>query len=324
MGHLSRRQILHLAAAALPFGASVARAQAYPAKSVRWIVGYTPAGGNDIVARLMGQWLTERLGKPFVIENKPGAGTNIATEFVVNSPPDGYTLLLANAANAVNAALYAKLNFNFIRDIVAVAGINQAPLVMAVNPDFPARTIPEFIVYAKANAGKINMASAGVGSNGHLAGELFKAMAGVDLIHVPYRGNAPALADLIAGQVQVLFPSAASSVEYIKTGKVRGLATTGEKRSETLPEMPAVAEFLPGYEASSWYGIGVPKGTPADVIEILNREVNAGLADAKLKAQLTALGGHPIPGAPADFAKLIADETEKWGKVIRDAHIKQI
>jgi tripartite-type tricarboxylate transporter receptor subunit TctC len=273
---LTRRNFLHLAAGAVALPAlwRIARAQAYPTRPVHWIVGFTPAGGNDIVARLMGQWLSERLGQPFVIENRPGAGTNIATEAVVNAPPDGYTLLLANLANAINATLYEKLNFNFIRDIAPVAGISQAPLIMVVNPSVPAKTVPEFIAYAKANPDKINMGSAGIGSAGHLAGELFKMMAGVSLVHVPYRGNAPALTDLIAGQVEVLFPSAASSIEYVKTGKLRGLAVTGAIRLETLPDLPTVAESIPGYEASSLYVIGAPRNTPAEIVDKLNKEVN--------------------------------------------------
>jgi tripartite-type tricarboxylate transporter receptor subunit TctC len=316
---LPRRQFLHLAAgaAALPAVSRIARAQAYPSRPVRWIVGFTPAGGNDIVARLMGQWLSERLGQPFVIENRPGAGTNLATEAVVNAPPDGYTLLLANLANAINSTLYEKLNFNFIRDMAPVAGISRAPLVMVVHPSVPARTVPEFIAYAKTNPGKVNMASAGIGSAGHLAGELFKMMAGVNLVHVPYRGNAPALADLIAGQVEVLFPSAASSIEYVKTAKLRGLAVTGATRSGALPDLPTVGEFIPGYEASSFYGIGAPKNTPAEIVDKLNTEVNAALADPKMRARLADLGGTPLPGSPADFGKQIADETEKRGAAVK-------
>ena len=321
---LPRRQFLHLAAsaAALPAVSRIAWAQVYPVRPVHWIVGFTPAGGNDIVARLIGQWLSERLGQPFVIENRPGAGTNIATEAVVNAPPDGYTLMLVNMANAINATLYEKLNFNFIRDIAPVAGISRAPLVMAVHPSVPAKTVPEFIAYAKANPGKINMASAGIGSAGHLAGELFKMMAGVNLVHVPYRGNAPALADLIAGQVEVLFPSAASSIEYVRTGKLRGLAVTGATRSDALPDLPTVSDSIPGYEASSVYGIGAPRNTPAEIVDKLNEEVNAALADPKMKARLADLGGVALPGSPAEFGKLIADETEKWAKVIKFAGIK--
>jgi tripartite-type tricarboxylate transporter receptor subunit TctC len=321
---LPRRAFFHLATgiAALPAAMRFAWAQSYPSRPVHWIVGFTPAGGNDIVARLMGQWLSERFGQPFVIENRPGAGTNIATEAVVNAPPDGYTLLLANLANAINATLYEKLNFNFIRDIVAIAGISQAPLVMAVHPSAPARTVPEFIAYAKARPGGINMGSAGIGSAGHLAGELFKMMTGVNLVHVPYRGNAPALTDLIAGQVELVFPSAASSIEYIRTGKLRGLAVTGATRSNALPELPTVAESISGYEASSLYGIGAPRNTPAEIVDKLNKEVNAALADPKMKARLADLGSVALPGSPVEFGKLIADETEKWAKVIKFAGIK--
>jgi tripartite-type tricarboxylate transporter receptor subunit TctC len=272
----ARRRFLHLAAgaAALPVVSRIARAQTYPWRPVRWIVGFTPAGGNDIVARLMGQWLSERLGQPFVIENRPGAGTNIATEAVVNAPPDGYTLLLANLANAINATLYERLNFNFIHDIAPVAGISRAPLIMVIHPSVPVATVPEFIAYAKTHPGKVNMGSAGIGSAGHLAGELFKMMAGVNLVHVPYRGNAPALSDLIAGQVEVLFPSAASSIEYVKTSKLRGLAVTGATRSDALPDLPTVGDSIPGYEASSIYGIGAPRNTPAEIVDKLNKEVN--------------------------------------------------
>jgi tripartite-type tricarboxylate transporter receptor subunit TctC len=319
-----RRQFLHLAAgaAALPAVSRFALAETYPSRPVRWIVGFTPAGGNDIVARLMGQWLSERLGQPFVIENRPGAGTNIAAEAVVNASPDGYTLFLANLSNAINATLYEKLNFNFMRDIAPVAGISRAPLVMVVHPSISAKTIPEFIAYAKANPGRVNMGSAGIGSAGHLAGELFKMMAGVNLVHVPYRGNAPALTDLIAGQVEVLFPSAASSIEYVRTGKLRGLAVTGATRSDALPDLPTVAEFMPGYEASSFYGIGAPRNTPAEIVDKLNREVNAGLADPKMKVRLAELGGVAIAGSPTDFGKLIASETDKWARVIKFAGIK--
>jgi tripartite-type tricarboxylate transporter receptor subunit TctC len=321
---LGRRKFLHLAAgaAALPAVSRVARAQAYPSRPVRWIVGFAPGGGNDIIARLMGQWLSERLGQQFVIENRPGAGTNIATEVVVNAPPDGYTLLLAGIPNAFNASLFGKLNFNFIRDIAPVAGIIRMPLVMVVNPSVPANTVPEFIAYAKANPGKVNMASAGTGGGTHLAGELFKTMAGVNLVHVPYRSNGPALVALLGGQAEVLFPSLSSSIEYIRTGKLRGLAVTTAMRSEAMPELPTVGEFVPGYEISAWYGAGAPKGTPTEVIDKLNREINEILADPKAKARLADLGGTVLAGSPADFGKFIADETEKWGKVIRAANIK--
>ena len=319
-----RRQFLHLAAgaAALPAVSRIARAETYPSRPVRFIVGYAPAGGNDIVARLIGQWLSERLGQTFIIENRPGAGTNIATEAVVNAPPDGYTLLLVGVPNAANATLYGNLKFNFIRDIAPVAGVSRGPLVLVVNPSVPATTVPEFVAYAKANPGKINMASAGIGSGSHLAGELFKMIAGVNLVHVPYRGNGPALTDLLAGQVDVLFPTLASCIEYIRTGKLRGLAVTTGMRSDALPDLPTVAESVQGYETSGWYGVGVPNGTPAEVIDKLNREINAGLADPKMKAQFADLGSTVLPGSPADFGRLIADETEKWGKVIRAANIK--
>jgi tripartite-type tricarboxylate transporter receptor subunit TctC len=297
---LGRRKFLHLAAgaAALPAVSRVARAQAYPTRPVRWIVGFAPGGGNDIIARLMGQWLSERLGQQFVIENRPGAGTNIATEVVVNAPPDGYTLLLAGIPNAFNASLFGKLNFNFIRDIAPVAGIIRMPLVMVVNPSVPANTVPEFIAYAKANPGKVNMASAGTGGGTHLAGELFKTMAGVNLVHVPYRSNGPALVALLGGQAEVLFPSLSSSIEYIRTGKLRGLAVTTAMRSEAMPELPTVGEFVPGYEISAWYGAGAPKGTPTEVIDKLNREINEILADPKAKARLADLGARHLRVLP--------------------------
>ena len=320
----SRRQFFRLAAAtlAVPTIARHALADAYPSRPVRLLSGFAPAGGNDIIARLMGQWLTERLGQPFVVENRPGAGTNIAAEMVINSPPDGYTLFVTNLSNAANATLYEKLNFNFMRDMLPVAGIAQAPSMLAISASVPAKTVDEFIIYAKANPGRISMGSAGVGSTGHLAGELFKMMAGINLIHVPYRGNAPALTDLIAGQIQVLFPSLGSSIEYVKTGKLRALAVTSARRSDAMPDLPTVAETLEGYQAASFYGIGAPRNTPAEVVEVLNHVVNAGLADPKLKARLTDLGYVPLPGQPAAFGKLIADETEKWSKVIRAAGIK--
>ncbi len=321
---LSRRQFRHLAAAAaaLPLLAKTAGAQAYPARPVRWIVGYAPGGGNDIVARLMGQWFSERLGQPFVIENRPGAATNIAAELVVHAAPDGYTLLLVGQPNAINATLYETLNFNFIRDIAPVAGIMTVPNVMVINPSFPAQTVPEFIAYAKANPGKVNMASAGNGSAAHLAGELFMSMTGISMVHVPYRGQAPAIADVLAGQVQVLFATSPASMEHVKAGKLKALAVTTSVRAEALPDLPTVGDFVAGYEASAWYGVGAPQRTPAEIIERLNKETNAGLADPKLKVRLADLGGTLIPGSPADFGKLIADETEKWGKVIRAANIK--
>ena len=321
---LPRRTFLHLAAgaAALPAVSRLAREQDYPTRPVRIIVPFAAAGAFDIMARLIGQWLSERLGQPFVIENRPGAGTNIGTETVVKAPPDGYTLLLAGTPNAINATLYEKLNFNFIRDIASVAGISRAPLVMAVHPSVPATTVPEFIAYAKANPGKISMASAGIGAPSHVSGELFKMMAGVNVVHVPYRGAGPALVDLLAGQVQVGFPSMPSSIEYVRAGKLRALAVTSATRSGALPDTPTVGEFLPGYEASASYGIGVPKGTPVEIIDMLNKEINAALGDPKMKAKLADLGGDVLALSPADFGKLIADETEKWGKVVKFTGIK--
>ena len=319
-----RRQFLHLAAgaAALPAMSRIAFAQAYPTRPVHFIVGLAAGGGADILARLMGQWLSERLGQQFVVENRPGAGTNVATEAVVRAPADGYTLLMVLPPNAVNATLYQKLNFSFIRDIAPVAGLIRTPLAMEVNPSFPAKTVPEFIAYAKANPDKISMASAGIGTSGHVAGELFKMMAHVDMVHVPYRGGAPAIIDLLGGQVQVLFDPVSSSTEYIRAGKLRALAVTTATRSEAFPDIPTVADFVPGYEASAFFGVGAPKNTPADIIEKLNREINAGLADPKLKARLADLGGTVIAGSPADFGRLLADETEKWAKVVKLAGMK--
>ena len=319
-----RRQFLHLAvaAAALPTLPRIAKAQAYPTRPVRIIVGFAPGGALDITARLIGQWLSERLGQQFIIDNRPGGGGNIATEAVVRAPADGYTLLLAHSINAINATLYEKLNFNFIQDIVPVASFASGALVMVVNPSVPARTVPEFIAYAKASPGKINMASQGVGSTGHVSGDLFKMMTGVNLVHVPYRGAGPALIDMLSGQVQVMFPATGSSIEYIRAGRLRALAVTAATRSDALPDIPTVSQFVPGYEASNWYGIGVPTGTPAEIIGKLNKEINAGLADAKMKSRLVELGQTPFPGSPADFGQLIAQETEKWRKVIRAANIK--
>ena len=319
---LGRRNFLHLAAgaAALPTVTRVARAQTYPNRPVRVIVGFASGGAADIMARLVGQWL--RLGQPFVIDNRPGGGGNIATEAVVRAPADGYTLLLVGVPNAINATLYDKLSFNFIRDIAPVAGIFRGAYVMVANPSVPAKTLPEFISYARANPGKINMASAGIGSTNHVAGELFKMMAGVDLVHVPYRGTGPALTDLLGGQVQVNFPAMASSIEYIRTGKLRALAVTTATRSEALPDVPTVGEVVPGYEASAWYGVGAPRGTPTEVIEKLSHEINAALADPEMKARFADLGGIAIVGSPADFGKLIADEIEKWGKVVKFAGVK--
>jgi tripartite-type tricarboxylate transporter receptor subunit TctC len=321
---LPRRTFLHLAAgaAALPVLSRIAWAQAYPSRPVRIIVGYPAGGGVDITGRLIGQWLSERLGQPFVIENRPGANSNIATETVVRAAPDGHTLLLATAANAGNATLYDKLNFNFIRDIAPVAGIMVVPLVMVVHPSFPATTVPEFIAYAKANPGKVNMGLAGTGGSDHMAGELFKTMTGVNMTQVPYRGLAPALTDLLGGQVQVIFSSIPAAIEYIRAGKLQALAVTSAVRAEALPDLLTVGEFVPGFEASQWYGIAVPKSTPAEIVNKLNNEITVGLADHKMKARLAELGGMVLAGSPADFAKLIADETEKWGKVIRAANIK--
>jgi tripartite-type tricarboxylate transporter receptor subunit TctC len=320
---LPRRQFFHLVAgaAALPAVSRFAWAQAYPTRPVRIIVGFPAGGGADIVARLIGQWLSERLGQQFIIENRPGAGTNIATEAVVRAPADGYTLLLVHAANAFNATLYDKLNFNFIRDIAPVAGIMVVPNVMVVNPSVPAKTVPELIAYAKANPGKINIAMGPIGGPAHVAAELFKMMAGTDMLLVSYRGVAPAVTDLLGGQVQVMFVTTVSSIEYVKTGRLRALAVTTATRSETLPGIPTIGEFLPGYEATSWYGVGVPRNTPAEIVEQLNKEVNAALADPKMKVRLADLGV-ALPGSPAEFGKLIAEETEKWAKVIKSAGIK--
>ena len=294
---IPRRKILHLAAGAVALTSvpRLAFAQAYPTRPVRWIVAVAPGGGNDVFARLMGQWLSVRLGQPFIVENRPGAGTNIGTEVVVKAPPDGYTLLLASSNNASNAALYDNLNFDLI---------------------------PEFVAYAKANPGKVNMASAGTGGIGHLAGELFKMAAGVNLVHVPYRGNGPALTGLLGGEVDVLFPSLASSIEYIRAGKLRGLAVTSAVRSDATPDISSIGEFIPGYEISTWYGVGAPKGTPAEIIDKLNKEINASLADPKLKARFADLGDIPMPMTPAEFGKFVADETQKLGKVVKFAGIK--
>jgi tripartite-type tricarboxylate transporter receptor subunit TctC len=321
---LLRRRFLHMAAsaAALPALSHVARAQAYPTRPVRIIVGFAAGGGVDITARLIGQWLSERLSQQFIIENRPGAGTNIATETVARARADGYTLLLVNPANAVNATLYDKLNFNFMNDFAPVAGIMRVPNIMQVNPSVPAKTVPEFIAYAKANPGKVNMASGGTGGGDHMAVELFKMMTGLVMIHVPYRGAAPALTDLIGGQVEVMFASLPASIEYIRAGKLRALAVTTATRSQVLPDIPAVSELVPGYEASNWYGVGVPKNTPVEIVEKLNREINAAFVDPRMKARFADLGGTSLAGPPADFGKLIADETEKWGKVVKFAGLK--
>ena len=316
---LPRRNFLHLAAgaAALPILPRLAWAQAYPTRPVRLIVPFGPAGATDITARLIGQWLSERLGQQFVIENRPGAGSNIGTEAVVRAAPDGYTLGLFGAPSAINATLYDKLNFNFVRDIAPIAPIVRFPYIMVVNPSVPAKTLPEFIAYAKANPGKINMASPGIGSTPHVNGELFKMMTGTNLVHVPYRSAAAVMTDLLSGQVQLYFGTTASSLEYVRTGKLRALAVTIERRLDALPDIPAVAEFVPGYEASGWFGVGAPRDTPVEIIDKLNREINAGVADPKMKARLDDLGGIALTGSPSDFGKLIVEETDKWGKVVK-------
>jgi tripartite-type tricarboxylate transporter receptor subunit TctC len=322
--NLPRRQVLHLAvgAAALPVTLRVARAQAYPARPVRLVVGYAAGGGTDITARLIAQWLSERLGQQFVVENRAGAATNIGTEAVVHAPADGYTLLLVHTANAINATLFEKLNFHFIPDIMPVAGIMRVPGVMVVNQSLPAKIVSEFIAYAKANPGKINMASGGAGGPDHMSGELFKTMTGVNMLHVPYRGLSPALTDLLAGQVQVIFSSLPAAIEYIKADKLRALAVTTAARFEGMPDIPTVGDTVPNYDARQWYGIGAPKNTPAEVVDKLNKEINAGLADPKMRARLAELGGTVLAGSPAEFGKLIAAETEKWAKVVKFAGIK--
>jgi tripartite-type tricarboxylate transporter receptor subunit TctC len=321
---LPRREFLRLSATAiaLPAAARLARAETYPSRPVHIIVGFAAGGPNDISARLIGQWLSERLGQQFIVENRPGAGGNVATEFVVRAPADGYTLLLVPAPAAINATLYDNLNFNFIRDIAPVAGILRVPEVMVVNPAVPANTVLEFIAYAKANPGKINMASAGNGTVPHVAGELFKFMTGVDLVRVGYRGGGPALVDLMGGQVQVMFEPTLSTIGYIRADKLRALAVTSATRSGALPDVPTVGEFVPGYEATAWFGIGAPRNTPSEIVDKLNGEINAGLVDPKIKERLADLGGEPMPMSSADFAKFIAEETEKWGKVVRAAGIK--
>jgi tripartite-type tricarboxylate transporter receptor subunit TctC len=318
-----RRRFLHLAAgaAALPAASRIAWAQGYPTRPVRIVVGFAPAGPSDIVARLIGQWLSERLGQQFVIDNRPGAGGNMGTEAVVRSPADGYTLLLCGVFNAINATLYDKLNFVFLRDIAPVAGVLRGPYVIVVNPSVPAKSVPEFIAYVKANPHKLNMASGGTGTGGHIAGELFKMMAGVDMVHVPYRGGGPAYNDLLGGLVQVMFLTIVSSIGYIRAGRLRALAVTTATRSDVLPDIPTLSDFLQGYEASNWFGVCVPNATPAEIVDKLNKGVNAALDDPKMKARLADLGGTPLPGSPAQFGKLI-EETEKWGKVIRAANIK--
>jgi len=321
---LLRRQFLHIAAGAiaLPAVARVSWAETYPSQPVRVIVGFAAGGPNDILARLVGQWLAKRLGQPFVIENRPGAGSNIATEAVVRASPDGYTLLLVGSPNAINATLYDRLNFDFIRDVAPVASFMRGALVLVLHPSVPARTLPEFIAYAKANPGKLSYGSGGVGGITHITAELFKMMAGVDMVHVPYRGVAPALTDLLGGRVQALFANPAQSIPYTGAGKLRALPITTASRLEALPDIPAVSEFVPGYEASSIFGFGAPKDTPAETIDKLNSEINAVLADPEIKARIAALDGTVLVGSPADFGKLIAEETEKWGRVIHAAKIK--
>ena len=321
---LVRRRILHLAAgaAALPAVSNFGWGQSYPSRPVRIIVGGAAGGTSDVLTRLMGQRLSERLAQQFVIENRPGAGGNVGIEAVVRAPADGYTLLLVPTTSAIGATLYDKLSYDFIRDIAPIAGCIRVPNVLEVNPSVPANTVPEFIAYAKANPGKLNMASAGNGTSIHMAGELFKMMTGVDMVHVPYRAGPQALADLIGGQVQVMFDNVSQSIEHIRAGKLRALAVTTVTRSEALPDLPTVGDFVPGYEASAWFGFGAPKNTPAEIIDRLNKEINAGLADAKLKAKLADLGGTMMVGSPADFGKFIGDETEKWGKVVKFAGIK--
>jgi len=319
-----RRTFLQLAAAGLaaPAFSRAAMAEDYPSRPVRIVAGFAAGGGVDITARLIGQWLNERLGQSFVVENRTGAGGNIGTEAVVGAAPDGYTLLLATVPNAVNAALYNNLKFNFIRDIAPVAGIIRVPMIILLHPSMPVKTVPELIAYAKANPGKVNMASAGNGSAPHMAGELFKMMAGVNMVHVPYRGQGPALTDLLGGEVQVLFATAPGTTDYIASGKLRALAVTTAGRAEVAPDLPPVGDFVPGYETSQWYGMCAPARTPAEIIGKLNKEINAGISDATMKTRLAALGGEPLPGTPAEFGKLIAEETEKWAKVVQAGGLK--
>jgi tripartite-type tricarboxylate transporter receptor subunit TctC len=321
---LPRRQFLHLAAgaAALPAVSRIAKAQSYPSRPVRIVVPFAAGGNVDLFARLIGQWLSERLRQPFVIENRPGAGTTIGTEAVVRAAPDGYTLLMASTAATINATIYEKLSFNFVRDIAPVAAVVRTPFVMAVHPSVPAKTVLEFIAYAKASSGKLSMASSGIGTTPHVAGELFKMMTGVDMVHVPYRGAGPALTDLIAGQVHVYFTALPEAIEHIRVGKIRALAVTTAAQSEILPDTPTLSGVLPGFEASFWAGFGAPKSTPTEIVDNLNKAINAGLADPEIKSRLAELGGTVLVGSPADFGKLIAEETEKWGKVIRAASIK--
>jgi tripartite-type tricarboxylate transporter receptor subunit TctC len=306
----------------MPAVSRIAKADTYPSRPVRLIVFYAAGGGNDIIARLMGQWLSERLGQSFVVENRPGGGGNLGTEYVVRAAADGYTLLLSSSANVVNTSLYDKLDFDFVRDIAPVASISYEPNIMVVNPSVPAKTVPEFIAYAKANPGTINFASAGIGSSQHMSGEMFKMMAGIDMTHVPFRGTAPALTSLLGGQVQVMFASMPAALPYIRADKLRALGVTIAKRSDVLPDVPSVSEFLPGFDAAVYYGIGAPINTPPEIVDRLNKEINAGLADPQFKARLVELGSMVLPGSPADFGKFIANETDKWAKVVKFAHIK--
>jgi len=321
---LPRRKFLHLAAgaAALPGFSRIAKAQAYPTRPVRIVAPTAPGSSNDIIARIIGQWLSERLGRQFIIDNRPGGGNSIGTEAVVRSPADGYTLLLCSSSNAVNATLYDKLNYNFIRDIAPVAALVRGPYVIVVNPSVPAKTVPEFIAYAKTNPRKLNMASSGTGTGGHIASELFKMMTGVDMVHVPYRGGGPAFNDLLGGQVQVMWAGTVGTIEYINAGRLRALAVTVATRMEALPDIPTVSESVPGYEATTWFGIGAPKATPDEIVEKLNKEINAVLADPKMKARLEEIGYSVLANSPSEFGKFIADETEKWAKVVRTANIK--
>jgi tripartite-type tricarboxylate transporter receptor subunit TctC len=321
---LGRRNFLRLAGttALAPAFSRIAGAQDYPTRPLRLIVGFPPGGGTDVAARLVGQWLSERLGQPVVIENRPGAGSNIATEAAVHAVADGYTLLLVSTAHAINATLYERLNYNFLRDIAPVAGFMRVPNVMEINPALSAKSVPEFIAYARGNPGNVNMASGGNGTSQHLSGELFKMMTGLNIVHVPYRGSAPALTDLVGGRVQVMFGDMPPSIELIKAGKLRALAVTTVTRSEALPELPSVGDFVPGYESSAWYGVGAPKSTPVEIVEKLGKEINAALADPKMKARITALGGTVLDGSPSEFGSLIADETKKWAKVVKFAGAK--
>jgi tripartite-type tricarboxylate transporter receptor subunit TctC len=321
---LPRRQFLHLAAgaAALPVLPCIARAQAYPSRPVRIVAAFAAGGGVDITARLIGQWLSDRLGQPFVVENRPGAGGNIGTEAVVNAASDGHTVLLATVPNAVNATLYEKLNFNFIRDTAPVAGIIRVPMVILLHPSVPATTVPELIAYAKANPGKVNMASAGTGSAPHMAGELFNFMAGVNMVHVPYRGQGPALSDLLGGQVQVYFATTPGTSDFVRTGKLRALAVTTATGAEVFSKLPKVGDFVGGYEASQWYGMAAPKNTPVEIVDRLNREINAALTDPRMRAKFAEIGGEPLAGSPSEFGRLIAEETDKWGKVVKFTGLK--